>query len=82
LTQIAGTDASSVATVEGAVSDTTDNGHMAAQSLLDMGIPWTDASVAMNPDGTINTTLWRDFSERSLHELAVKTKALTKAYYG
>lgn len=82
LTQIAGTDASSVATVEGAVSATTDNGHMAAQSLIDMGIPWTDASFAMNPDGTINTTLWRDFSERSLHELAVKTKALTKAYYG
>jgi Tannase and feruloyl esterase len=82
LTQISGTDASSVATVEGAVSATTDNGHIAAQSLIDMGIPWTDASFAMNPDGTINTALWRDFSERSLHELAVKTKALTKAYYG
>lgn len=26
--------------------------------------------------------LWRDFAERSLHEMALKTKALTKAYYG
>jgi hypothetical protein len=32
-------------------------------------------------DGTINTALWQDFSERSLHELALKTKALTAAYY-
>ena len=36
----------------------------------------------MNPDGTINTVLWNDFSQRGIHELAVKTKALTKAYYG
>jgi feruloyl esterase len=26
--------------------------------------------------------LWRDFSERGIHEMAVKTKALTRAYYG
>lgn len=36
----------------------------------------------MNPDGTINLALWKDFSERSVHELALKTKALTAAYYG
>ena len=36
----------------------------------------------MNPDGSINTVGWRDFSERSLHELAEKTKALTRLYYG
>jgi feruloyl esterase len=36
----------------------------------------------MNPDGTINQVLWNDFAERSLHELADKTKALAKAYYG
>ena len=35
----------------------------------------------MNPDGTINSTLWEDFAERSLHEMALKTKALTAAYY-
>ena len=32
----------------------------------------------MNPDGTINTVLWKGFAERSLHELADKTKALAK----
>ena len=36
----------------------------------------------MNPDGTVNTALWNDFSERSLYQLAIKTKALATAYYG
>lgn len=36
----------------------------------------------MNPDGTINKALWADFASRSLHEQAVKTKALATAYYG
>ncbi|MEO8938571.1 MAG: tannase/feruloyl esterase family alpha/beta hydrolase [Burkholderiaceae bacterium] len=57
--------------IEGAVSATTDTGHTASQG-----------SFAMNPDGTINTTLWNDFSVRGIHEMAVKTKALTLAYYG
>jgi len=35
----------------------------------------------MNPDGTINTTLWTDLATRSTHEMAVKLKALTAAYY-
>jgi feruloyl esterase len=34
------------------------------------------------PDGTLNHTLLKDFSSRSLVEQAVKTKALTKLYYG
>ncbi len=59
-------------TIEGAVSATTDTGHSATGS----------GSFAMNPDGTINTVLWNDFSQRGIHEMAVKTKALTKAYYG
>jgi feruloyl esterase len=59
-------------TIEGAVSASTDTGHSAGGS----------GSFAMNPDGTINTVLWNDFSRRGIHELAVKTKALTKAYYG
>jgi hypothetical protein len=41
-----------------------------------------NGSFAMNPDGTINEVLWTDFAERSLHELADKTKLLAKAYYG
>jgi feruloyl esterase len=36
----------------------------------------------MNPDGTVNTTLWTDFASRGIHEMAVKTKALATAYYG
>jgi feruloyl esterase len=83
LTQLVGTvqggegvlSVADVATGEGAVSATTDTGHTSA---LEGG----DASFAMKPDGTINTTLWKDFAERGIHEMAVKTKALTKAYYG
>jgi hypothetical protein len=61
------------AMVEGAVSATTDTGHPNTAN---------GGSFAMNPDGTINTTLWKDFSERGIHEMAVKTRALTKAFYG
>lgn len=71
-TTIASTDAASVAGVEGAVSSTTDTGHDMAQF----------GSFLMNPDGTINQTLWTDFASRGIHEQAVKTKALATAYYG
>lgn len=53
------------------VVGTTDTGHAVG-----------NGSFAMRSDGGINTALWTDFAERSLHELAVKTKALTLAYYG
>ncbi|WP_395701965.1 tannase/feruloyl esterase family alpha/beta hydrolase [Aquabacterium sp.] len=43
--------------------------------------PLNNGSFAMNPDGSLNTVLWQDFAERSMHELADKTKALVKAYY-
>jgi hypothetical protein len=56
---------------EGAVSATTDTGHSVG-----------DGSFATNPDGSINTALWRDYSARGAHEMAVKTKALARAYYG
>ena len=82
-TQLAGTvqdgegvlTAGDVATGEGAVSATTDTGHVSPQDEI-------DASFAMKPNGTINTTLWKDFAERGIHQMAVKTKALAKAYYG
>ena len=64
-----------IAMEEGAVSASTDTGHAGS-------LPSLDASFAMNPDGTINTALWKDFAERGIHEMAVKTKALAKAYYG
>lgn len=60
------------ATVEGAVSASTDTGHSSAKS----------GAFAMNPDGTIDTVLWNDFAQRGIHETAVETKALTRAYYG
>lgn len=63
----------SAAMVEGAVSSSTDTGHANTANA---------GSFAMNPDGTINIALWKDFSERSIHETALKTMALTQAFYG
>lgn len=63
----------SVAGIEGAVSASTDAGHRGEAA---------DASWAMRPDGTLNTTLLKDFSVRGAHELAVKAKALATQYYG
>jgi hypothetical protein len=74
--------AANVATVEGAVSATTDTGHMAGQSFQEKNLSYADAGFALNPDGKINAVLWKDFSERAIHEMAVKSKALAKAYYG
>jgi feruloyl esterase len=83
LTQLAGTTLTPLAvgtqtpmeisTVEGAVSASTDTGHVTGS---------TGGSFLMNPDGSISTAQWTDFSERAVHETALKTKALTKAYYG
>ncbi|MGJ7510745.1 tannase/feruloyl esterase family alpha/beta hydrolase [Variovorax sp. GT1P44] len=76
LAGIAGSTSGAPATtamVEGAVSASTDTGHANAIN---------GGSFAMNPDGTINTVLWNDFAQRGIHEMAVKTKALTQAYYG
>jgi hypothetical protein len=54
----------------GYVVGTTDTGHSVSAGTF-----------AMREDGGINSTLWHDFADRSLLELAVKTKALAKAYY-
>jgi hypothetical protein len=61
-----------IATVEGAVSANTDTGHSGPGG----------GSFAMLPDGNINTVLWNDFAQRGIHEMAVKAKQITKAYYG
>lgn len=60
-----------IATIEGAVSATTDTGHRISGN----------GSFAMNADGTINTALWKDFAERGIHEMAVVTKKMTENYY-
>jgi feruloyl esterase len=57
--------------VESAVSAATDTGHAIG-----------NGSFAMNPDGTVNRVLWKDFAERAIHEMALKSKALARAYYG
>lgn len=59
------------AVAQGYVVATSDNGHIRG-----------GGAFLMNPDGTINTVLWQDFAERSLRELALQTKALSKAFYG
>jgi feruloyl esterase len=69
--RIGNTQAAAVAATGYAVG-TTDTGH---------SLPGT-GSFAMTAEGGINTVLWNDFAVRSLHELAVKTKALVRGYYG
>jgi feruloyl esterase len=75
-TQIGGAGAAAIAAGEGSVSAVTDAGH-ASKSPLGA----VDGSFAMNPDGTINTTLWTDFASRGIHEMAVKAKALAAGFY-
>ena len=72
--------AAAVADGEGAVSSVNDAGH--ASLPKNYGIPDSGGDFLMNPDGSINEVLWRDFAVRAIHELAVKTRALTAAFYG
>lgn len=66
------------ALAKGYAISTSDHGHAGNLAISTN----RDASFAMREDGSINTTLWHDFSERSMHEMAVKTKAIVRAYYG
>jgi len=77
-TAIASRDAARIADIEGAVSSTTDTGHAGRSG--DFAV--LEGDFAMKPDGTINTTLWRDFVSRGIHQQALKTKALATAFYG
>src|SRR5258708_13180210 len=36
----------------------------------------------MNAEGSIKTVLWNAFAQRGIREMAVKTKQITRAYYG
>lgn len=56
----------------GYATGSTDTGHPASAG----------GTFALNPDGTQNAALIVDFAERSLHELAVKAKAVINAFYG
>jgi pimeloyl-ACP methyl ester carboxylesterase len=53
-----------------------------ATSSTDTGHVGGSGSFAFNPDGTLNWGLIEDFAERSLHELAIKSKIVINAYYG
>ena len=63
------------ATERGYASSITDSGHSSRPGV-------TTGSFSLNPDRSINTTLLTDLSTRSLHEMAVKTKALANLFYG
>jgi len=56
----------------GYATASTDTGHPAS----------VGGSFALMPDGRLNEQLIGDFAERSLRELALKAKAVIKAYYG
>jgi hypothetical protein len=71
-------DPSEIADIEGDVSAVTDTGHV-GRGIYSGNM---DGSFAMNPDGSFNESLWADFSRRGVHEMALKTKLLTAAYYG
>ena len=70
-----------IAASEGAVTSTCDSGHSGFNPAMP-DLATTNAAFALDPDGTLSKAQWRDFSWRSIHEQAVKTKALATAYYG
>jgi feruloyl esterase len=70
-TTLIGNAAAAAVAAAGYVVGTTDTGHSLSSG-----------SFAMKQDGSINAALWTDFAERSLHELALKTRALAQGFYG
>ena len=78
---IASPEAAAVAGEEGAVSSSTNTGHVDAAAGGALPVV-ARGSFAMNPDGTLNQVLWKDFASRGIYEQSVKTKALATAYYG
>ncbi|KAJ3499840.1 hypothetical protein NLG97_g30 [Lecanicillium saksenae] len=45
------------------------------------GNPYTPASWALNPDGSVNAALLDNFAHRSIHDMAVVGKAVTASFY-
>ena len=66
-------DAVTAAMDNGFVVSITDTGHS-----VDQG----QGAYVVNPDGSFNETLFRDFADRAAHEMALKTKSLARAFYG
>ena len=67
-----------IAGMEGAVSAISDSGHAADDPIMGT----TNASFLMNPDGSINEVLAKDYAGRALHLTAERTKMLVNGYYG
>src|SRR6201999_3178899 len=62
---------------EGYVTSDTDDGHISPDDERSA----LYGSWAMRPDGSLSWPLLQDWAYRALHEMAVRTKALVKAYY-
>jgi hypothetical protein len=72
-----------VAGREGSVSAGTNGGHnRPGFPNSDPALGVVDGQFMFEPDGSISKWHWEAFGSRAVHELAVKTKALTAAYYG
>jgi feruloyl esterase len=52
-----------------------------AVGTTDTGHSVETGAFTVREDGSSNRELWKDFADRSLHELAIKTRALVQAYY-
>lgn len=59
--------------MDGFVVSITDAGH---------SVEMSEGLFYVNPDGSFNETLFRDFAERAVHEMTLKAKALVRAFYG
>jgi len=69
-----------IADKEGAVSSVSDGGHPQESGMPGQASGGGD--FGMNPNGTLNQALLKDFATRSLHVQALKTKTLTQFFYG
>jgi len=69
------------ATNAGYVGSNTDTGHTGNPATPGFG-PIGDGSWALNPDGSLNFGLIRDFAYNGIHQQTVWTKKITELYYG
>lgn len=66
-----------IAESEKAVTATADGGHSDGTALAGYS-----GAFLVNPNGSVNKALWRDFAWRSIHQMTLRTKTITAAYYG
>lgn len=66
-----------VAQSEGSIAATADGGHSD-----DSPLAGYSGAFLVDPDGGINKALWKDFAERSIHEMTRRAKAIAAGYYG